>query len=209
MQQEAPGRPRFCARGLAVAGIGPVDFELAPGQCLSLSGPSGAGKTRLLRAMADLEAHHGECALDGRVAADFSAPDWRSRVVFLAAESAWWEDTVAAHLPAIDDRLSAYRGALDLDTAVLAQPPGRLSSGQRQRAALLRLLARAPEVLLLDEPTANLDPENIDRVERLIADYCRKQAACSVWVGHDAAQRARVAQRHIVLDRAGQVAACT
>jgi ABC-type iron transport system FetAB ATPase subunit len=77
-----------------------------------------------------------------------------------------------------------------MDQAVI-----RLSSGEKQRLALLRLLANQPRVLLLDEPTANLDPENTRRVEAVIREYCRERAAAVVWVSHDREQAARVADR--------------
>ncbi|GAB3677321.1 ABC transporter ATP-binding protein [Salinisphaera aquimarina] len=193
----------FTARALAIGAIGPLEFQLAAGQCLALSGPSGAGKTRLLRAMADLDAHQGVCLLDGRPAAGFAAPDWRRQVMYLAAESAWWADTPAEHLPALDADLNARLSELGLTPELITRSLAQLSSGQRQRLALLRLLAGRPRVLLLDEPTANLDADNVARVEQAIAAYCRGQGACAVWVGHDIAQLDRVAGARIGLDAIG------
>lgn len=203
----APGAepPRFAARQLSVDGIGPVDFALEAGICVGLSGPSGAGKTRLLRAMADLDAHTGACCLDGRPATAFAAPEWRRQVMFLAAEAAWWTDTAGAALPHGDDERAAWLAALDLAPALLDRPLSHLSSGQRQRLALLRVIARAPSVLLLDEPTANLDADNIARVEDLIATYRHQRHACCVWVSHDHDQIARVTDQQIALDAGGRV----
>jgi ABC-type iron transport system FetAB ATPase subunit len=89
---------------------------------------------------------------------------------------------------------------LGLDEGILAQPITRLSSGEKQRLALLRLLANQPRVLLLDEPTANLDPDNVRRVEAVIEDYRRQQDAAVLWVSHDRQQAARVASRCLQLD---------
>jgi ABC-type iron transport system FetAB ATPase subunit len=194
--------PRFEAEALAIAAIGPIDFTLAAAGCLGLAAPSGAGKTRLLRAMADLDAHAGTCRLDGQRAEAFPAPDWRRRVMFLPAESAWWFDTPRPHIR--PDRLAARLAALDLDTHLLDQPIERISSGQRQRLALIRLLSYNPDVLLLDEPTANLDGANIERVEALIGEYRQYNGACCIWVGHDREQLERVATQHLILDSAGQ-----
>ena len=198
----AASPPRFEAVALAIGAIGPVDFALEAGACLGLAAPSGAGKTRLLRAMADLDAHAGTCRLDGQPAEAFFAPDWRRRVMFLPAESAWWADTPRPHILA--EELDARVAALDLDAALLDQPIERLSSGQRQRLSLIRLLSHAPDVLLLDEPTANLDDTNIERVEALIDDYRQARGACCIWVGHDRDQLERVADQQLVLDAIGQ-----
>ena len=71
-------------------------------------------------------------------------------------------------------------------------PLTRCSSGEKQRLAILRLLANKPRVLLLDEPTANLDAENTDKVESLIADYLANHNAMAIWVSHNHAQLRRV-----------------
>ena len=78
----------------------------------------------------------------------------------------------------------------------MEQPVARLSSGEKQRLALMRLLANRPQVLLLDEPTANLDPENTRRVEAVITEYRRAHKAVVIWVSHDPEQVTRVANRY-------------
>lgn len=173
--------------------FGPFTLALQPGECIGLSGPSGSGKTRLLRAIADLDAHRGRMWLDGVACEDIPAPDWRRQVALLPAESAWWHDEVGAHFSSSpgDERL----GALGMGLDALSWRVERLSSGEKQRLALLRLLGVEPRVLLLDEPTANLDEENTVGVESVIEDY-RRQSRCAVmWVGHDNAQLRRVAGR--------------
>jgi ABC-type iron transport system FetAB ATPase subunit len=85
---------------------------------------------------------------------------------------------------------------IGLTGAVMDKPVTQLSSGEKQRLALMRLLSNHPEVLLLDEPTANLDPENTERIEAVIAEYRRVQGAVIIWVSHDQAQVARVADRY-------------
>ena len=175
--------------------FGPFALALQPGECIGLSGPSGSGKTRLLRAIADLDAHRGRMCLDGVACEDIPGPDWRRQVGLLPAESAWWHDEVGAHFasPPGEDCL----GALGFDREALGWRVERLSSGEKQRLALLRLLAVEPRVLLLDEPTANLDEDNIARVESVIEDY-RRQSRCAVlWVGHDSAQLRRIAGRRL------------
>lgn len=184
--------------GLRVGDVGPIDLCLTTGECLVLSGPSGAGKTRLLRALADLDEHEGRVSCEGVAARDLRPPEWRRRVGMLASDSQWWRDRVAEHF---DMPPSAVQlEALDLEPDLLPEPVARLSSGERQRFALLRLLANRPRVLLLDEPTANLDPENVTRVEKLVADYTASAGAAVLWVSHDPAQMRRVGDRQLRLE---------
>lgn len=86
-------------RGLRRAGLEPFDFDLADGECVAVRGPSGAGKTILLRAIADLDPNHGSVSLDGSARESIPAPQWRRSVCYLAAEAGWWADAVAAHFP--------------------------------------------------------------------------------------------------------------
>jgi putative ABC transport system ATP-binding protein len=75
----------------------------------------------------------------------------------------------------------------------------RLSTGERQRLALVRLLAQTPEALLLDEATANLDPSNGARVESVVETYRKAQGAAVLWVSHDPEQRRRIGGRSLVI----------
>jgi putative ABC transport system ATP-binding protein len=183
--------------GLRVDGMGPIDLWLAQGECLVLSGPSGAGKSRLLRAIADLDAHEGRVCCQGTAAGDLMPSEWRRRVGMLAADSQWWRDLVREHFDAPPP--IGQLEALGLAPGLLEGPVAKLSSGERQRFALLRLLANRPRVLLLDEPTANLDPDNVTRVEKLVADYMAAEGAAVLWVSHDPLQTTRVAHRQLRL----------
>ena len=82
----------------------------------------------------------------------------------------------------------------------------RCSSGEKQRLSILRLLANRPKVLLLDEPTANLDAENTRNVEALLIDYLTENNAVALWVSHDHAQLKRVVStRYFDFSKAGLV----
>jgi ABC-type iron transport system FetAB ATPase subunit len=189
---------------LAAPGVSVGEMTIAAGSCCALHGPSGSGKTLLLRAIADLDQASGEVWLDGQPRSAFSGPQWRQRVMYIAAESQWWAPRVRDHAAHWQDR---DLDALGLGPEVLDWDVQRLSSGERQRLSLARALAHAPSVLLLDEPTANLDQPNSARVEQLIADWRRRSGGGVLWVSHDAAQRARVASAYYriqagVLERA-------
>lgn len=177
--------------------FGQVNLSLAAGECVALSGPSGAGKSRLLRAIADLDRCDGELILNGTSRHEISGPEWRRSVGLLAPESAWWHDRIAPHF---HDSATAWLDQLGLASEIMSWPVSRLSSGERQRLALARLLCNQPTVLLLDEPTANLDPDNTTRLEKLVGEYCHSNGAAVLWVSHDVQQIARVATRHLHLE---------
>ncbi|MDH4230365.1 MAG: ATP-binding cassette domain-containing protein [Nitrospirota bacterium] len=185
---------------VVAGGAGPYTLKIPRGACVGLCGASGAGKTRLLRAVADLEPCSGDIALNGVTAASVPGPEWRSRVALLPADARWWHPTAREHFPnpdAIDPT------PLGLEVDLLDQPVTRLSAGQRQRLALLRLLAREPRCLLLDEPTSHLDPDSAGLVEKLVARYRKERDVPVLWVGHDPAQLARVAERLLSLTPRG------
>jgi putative ABC transport system ATP-binding protein len=172
--------------------VGPISFLLGAEHQLVLSSPSGTGKSLLLRAMADLDPHQGEVYMDGREQAEYAPTQWRREVAYLPAESAWWSDQVGDHFD-VDD--SVGWKALGFEASVRDWNVTRLSSGERQRLAILRLLTNRPRILLLDEPTANLDDVNTARVEQLIFTYLAEQSAAAVWVSHDDQQRRRLGAR--------------
>jgi ABC-type bacteriocin/lantibiotic exporter with double-glycine peptidase domain len=174
--------------GLQVHTLKGIDLQIEPGQCVGLTGASGSGKSLLLRALADLDPHEGRVWLEGVEAGQMPAHQWRRQVGLLPAESAWWHDNVGPHL---SEAPPQWLKALGFDAGVLDWQISRLSSGERQRLALLRLLVLQPKVLLLDEPTANLDRDNIERVESLLADVRRSRPLMIVWVSHDLEQLRR------------------
>ena len=90
--------------GLIAPHLGPLDFSVDRGQILFVTGPSGAGKTLLLRALADLDPHEGEIRLAGAAAADIAPPEWRRRVAYLPAEpSGGGPGWLPCCPPAVDD----------------------------------------------------------------------------------------------------------
>ena len=154
--------------------------------------------------LADLDPHAGSVALDGQPRAEVAPSAWRRQVAMLPAESRWWAPTVGAHFPGGEIPL---RRALGFDDDPADWSIERLSTGERERLALARVLALEPRVLLLDEPTANLDAANAARVEGVIGEWLAQPGRGVLWVGHDPEQLARVAHEHRVLSEGRWTAA--
>lgn len=185
--------PRLRLLGLRSPLAGPFDLTLPAGGCIAIAGPSGSGKSLLLRMIADLDPNQGEAFLDGRERRGFTAPAWRRRVVYSAAEPGWWHDTIAPHFPpgAVRDRARILMPRLGLDVALLDRQVVRLSTGERQRLALIRALALDPPVLLLDEPTGPLDQDSMARVEAVLHERLAAGTAILL-VTHSPDQAARL-----------------
>lgn len=172
-----------------------LSFHLPLGGCLAVMGPSGRGKSLVLRALADLDPHHGDVCWHGESQASLPAPLWRSRVVYVAAESGWWADSVKEHF-ADPIAARALLSAILLPPEALDWPVNRLSTGERQRLALLRAFTlpsspTTPRLYLLDEPTAALDPQATAAVEAL-CQHQRQQGATLLFVTHHTAQAERL-----------------
>ena len=173
-----------------------ITFSISKAECIGISGPSGIGKSLLLRALADLDPYQGKISLEGVASTSMPAPQWRRQVALLPAEAIWWYRTVGEHFTRID---SEWFSQLGFDQSVLEWNIGRLSSGEKQRLAFLRMLSYDPKVLLLDEPTANLDSKNARQIEDLIAWQRQKRQVAVIWVSHNMNQLERVSTRRFLL----------
>ncbi|HEY0835084.1 MAG TPA: ABC transporter ATP-binding protein [Azospirillum sp.] len=179
--------------GLETGVLKPASFAVPGGTCVAVRGPSGSGKSVLLRAVADLDPNRGEVRLGDRARSAMPAPEWRRLVTYVAAESGWWADVVGAHYPD-PARAAPLAEALGLSPDAMDWPVARLSTGERQRLALVRALVREPAVLLLDEPSGALDADATARLEALLRGELARGVAILV-ATHDPAQADRLATR--------------
>lgn len=199
-------------RGLIL--LHPTDFALRAGERAVLTGPSGSGKSVFLRALALLDPLDGGAVQwNGHAVPRTAIPRFRRHVAYLRQRPALLDGTVEDNLRypyslAVyrDSRFDAARAQALFDAAgrgadFLARPAAELSGGETQIVALVRVLQLDPDVLLLDEPTASLDPDSARAVEALVdawfADDPSRRA--TVWVSHDLAQAARVGNRRLAM----------
>jgi iron complex transport system ATP-binding protein len=198
-----------------------VSCAVASGGWLALIGPNGAGKTTLLRAVAGLLPHRGAILLDG---SDIGALRGRRRARLIAyvpqAPVLPPDMTVREYVllgrtphlgylgsPSRHDRETATAAAERLDVARFADRRlGSLSGGERQRAVLARALAQEPGVLLLDEPTSDLDIGHQQQVLELVDDLRRSRGVTVLSTLHDLTQAGQYAGE-LVLLHAGRIEA--
>lgn len=188
--------PRLAVSNLRSDLAGPFALTLAPGECAAISGASGSGKSLFLRMIADLDPNQGEVRLDGVERATVAAPEWRRRMPYVAAESGWWLDRAIDHFaPERRAAAAALAAELGVGAAQLDMPVQRLSTGERQRLALIRGFVLQPVAILLDEPTGPLDPDSTRAVEAHIRTMLAGGAAV-LMVSHDPAQPGRLGATH-------------
>jgi putative ABC transport system ATP-binding protein len=183
------------------------DLKLAlPDGTTALVGPSGAGKStllRLLNRLADPDA--GAISYRGRDVRDYDVLELRREVALVPQLPALLAGTVADNVvygPWLAGRACDVSGALvlaGLDRSFAVRPAGQLSVGEQQRVMLARALALNPAVLLLDEPTAALDHQTRDAVERTLTELKTRLSVSLVIVTHDPSQARRLSDRVIQL----------
>lgn len=193
-----------------------VSFTVAPGERVVLKGPSGSGKSTLLRCMVMLEPAEGRVLLDGEPVDAGRVRELRRRVGYLPQRPVAVDDRIGANLAFARELDGAAAGGLDedrqrqllrrlgLDGLDRSRRFDGLSGGEQQRIALVRTLTVEPQVLLLDEPTASLDADNVGAVVDLLTDWVGADRARAIlWVSHKAHEVDQLATRSVDLNELG------
>ncbi len=191
-----------------VAAVDGISFRLAPGSITGLLGGNGAGKTTTIAMIMGLVTpSSGSVSVLGA-----EMPRERYRVLHRMNFESPYVDmpmrltvrqnlSVFAQLYAVADieaRIADLSADLDL-SGFLDRPTGKLSSGQKTRVSLAKALLNHPEVLLLDEPTASLDPDTADWVRGRLEQYRREQGATVLLASHNMTEVERLCERVIIM----------
>jgi energy-coupling factor transport system ATP-binding protein len=201
----------------AVAGL---DLDLAPGERTLLLGASGAGKSTLLAGLAGVlgDAEDGDrtgellidgldpAAARGRVGLVLQDPDGQTVLARVGDEVAFGCENLGLPREEIWRRVAEALTAVGLDVP-LDHPTSELSGGQKQRLAIASVLAMRPGLLLLDEPTANLDPEGVAEVRDAVGRLVAARETTLVVVEHRVETWADLVDRVVVLEPGGGVRA--
>ena len=187
-------------------------FDLHPGEILALTGPNGSGKTTLLGVLGLLLfTRRGEYYFRGKPVsrAGPGLTGVRRSITMVEQNPYFFRGTVRENIaaglkirgrPRGEIRETVERSAAELGIAAfLDRPHSSLSGGERQKAALARGLVVEPEVLLLDEPTANVDRQSLETIEGAVKKFRRERGPAVVWATHGLKQAFRVGERVLSL----------
>ena len=198
-----------------------VTLDIHKGELLGIIGHTGSGKSTFIQHLNGLlRPNEGRVLLDGvdiwENPKKIRSVRFRVGMVFQYPEHQLFEDTIYKDIAfgptnmglseeEIDRRVRQAAAYVGLDASLLDKSPFDLSGGEKRRAAIAGVMAMEPEVLILDEPTAGLDPRGREQILSMIQDYRRTRGTTVLLVTHSMEDVARVADRVLVMSE-GQVA---
>lgn len=181
-----------------------ITFDIKKGEIVTIVGPSGGGKTTLLRCLNRLiELDNGTITFDNKQITEYVPSELRKNMVLVPQESVMFPGTVKENIGLALKIHNTYNKTHILqsltDTGLpkkfLRKKAQQLSGGEKKRVSLARALALTPKMLLLDEPTAGIDPKNLNTVEQRIISFTKQRNLTVLWVTHDVEQAKRVSDR--------------
>ena len=195
-----------------------VSFAVERGEFIGVIGHTGSGKSTLMQHLNGLlKPTSGEILLDGkdiwsdkkltrqsrfRVGLVFQYPEYQLFEETVYKDIAFGPKNMGLSAEEIDRRVREAAGFVGLTDAQLEVSPFDLSGGQKRRVAIAGVIAMEPEVLILDEPTAGLDPEGREGVLQNIENYRKAKNATIMMVSHSMSDVARLANRLLVMNKA-------
>ena len=195
-----------------------VSFSVMPGEFLGVIGHTGSGKSTLMQHLNGLlKPDSGKILLDGqdiwadkkltrqarfRVGLVFQYPEYQLFDETVYKDIAFGPKNMGLSAEEVDRRVREAAGFVGLTDEQLEVSPFDLSGGQKRRVAIAGVIAMEPEVLILDEPTAGLDPEGREEILRNIEAYRKAKNAAILMVSHSMSDVARLADRLLVLNDA-------
>ena len=193
-----------------------VDFAVFPGECLGLIGHTGSGKSTLIQHLNGLlKPTSGRVLFEGtdiwtdpkttrqtrfQVGLVFQYPEYQLFEETVYKDIAFGPRNMGLDEGEIDRRVRSAAGFVGLREALLDKSPFELSGGQKRRVAIAGVIAMEPKVLILDEPTAGLDPAGVESILGNIRDYHRAKNATIILVSHSMEEMARTADRLVVVN---------
>ncbi|HOW72377.1 MAG TPA: energy-coupling factor ABC transporter ATP-binding protein [Phycisphaerae bacterium] len=191
-----------------------VDLGIGPGEKVGLIGPNGSGKSTLLLCLGGLLTGRGAVKLDGRplTRSDFKASRGQIGLIFQSPDDQLFMPTLEEDLAfgpinqgldehAAHERVHQVADRMGLD-AMLGRAPHHLSMGQKRNAAIAAVLAMKPTILLMDEPSSNLDPRSRRRLIKVLTDLDTAMLIAS----HDLALVGCLCRRVMLIDEGRMVA---
>lgn len=178
-----------------------ISVSFCPGCIFNILGPSGAGKSSFLRLLNRLdEPTFGEVLFEGNDYRSIAPCDLRRQIGYLFQAPYLFPETIRDNLTyaspnLTEDRIKELLSLVSIDPARRDEAVLNLSVGEKQRVALARLLSTEPRVILLDEPTAALDPSHTEKVEHTVKRLAADNRITVVMVSHDPAQAVRMGGR--------------